>query len=84
VAVVEIDVVDAETLERLVAGFPNIVRVIADYARAVWSDRDGEFGGEEDVIALAGSLEPSVVLGRRLLATSSEKGAAAPRRVWYR
>lgn len=65
-AVVEIDMVDAKASERLVAGFADVVRVVAHFARAVRSDPVGELGGEEDVIALAGSLEPSSRAGSKL------------------
>ena len=60
VAVVEVDVVDAEALEGFVAGFADVVGVVADFAAAIRRDEVGELGGEEDVVALAGSLEPSI------------------------
>jgi hypothetical protein len=63
VAVVEVYIVDTETLERLVASLTNIIWIVPYLACAVWCYPIGELGGEEDVIALAGPLEPSINRG---------------------
>jgi hypothetical protein len=63
VAVIEVYVVDTETLERLVASLTDIFWIIAYLARAVWCHIIGKLGGEEDVVALASPLEPSANWG---------------------
>ena len=61
-AVVEIDGGDAKTFQRLVACGMDVLWLVTDSAPAsLWVDVVGEFGGEEDVVAFAGSLEPSVL-----------------------
>jgi hypothetical protein len=59
VAVVEVYVVDTETLEGFVASLTNIVWIVTHLARAVWCHIIARLGGEEDVVALASPLEPS-------------------------
>lgn len=60
-AVVQVDGGDAEAGEGSIACFADVGRFVADGAGAVGGDVAGEFGGEEDVGAFAGLLEPSGV-----------------------
>ena len=63
VAVVEVYMVNTETLERLVASLTNIIWIVPYLACAVRCYVNGELGGEEDVVALASLLEPSANRG---------------------
>ena len=63
VTVVEIDMIDSQTTQGLLARGLNVFWFIADAALAgLGIDEVGEFGGEEDVLPLSWvSFEPAVV-----------------------
>jgi hypothetical protein len=48
-AVVQVDVVDAESSQALLARFPDIFRFIANFSRAIGLAIEGEFRGKEDL-----------------------------------
>lgn len=52
-AVVKVNLADPETLQALRACFLTVLGAAVDTAGAVWQDSVGEFGGEEDFLALA-------------------------------
>lgn len=57
VAVVQVDGVDAETFQGFLAGCVDVFGFVADAALAgLGVDEVGEFGGEEDLLALSGVL----------------------------
>ena len=60
VAVVEVDTVDVQALEGLVACLADVGGFVADGAGAVGCGVIGEVGGEDDLVSFACSLEPSV------------------------
>ncbi len=59
VAVVEVDLVDAEAGEGFVACFADVGGLVADGSGAVRGGVVSEFGGEEDLGTFAPGLEPS-------------------------
>ena len=70
-AVIEIDVVYPQPFQTLLARLADILWLISYAACSVGPNVDCEFGGEEDVVPLAGSLKPSVAKGKGLSAESS-------------
>jgi hypothetical protein len=72
VAVVKINTLDAKALQRLLASFAAVLgrRVCLDTGPVVF-ERQSEFRGQEDLLALAGVLsEPVAFVGDVLLATN--------------
>ncbi len=60
VAVVEVDLVDAEAGEGFVACFADVRGFVADGSRAVRRSVVCEFGGEEDLGTFAPGFKPSL------------------------
>lgn len=88
VAVVEVDVGDAEALQRTLARLASVLRGGVDVARAVLAHRVGELGREEDVLALAWVLLEPLACGKLLVKCPQQGFAwkAIPRRSslsWY-
>lgn len=88
VAVVEVDMGDAEALQRTLARLAGVLRGGVDVARAVLAHRVGELGREEDVLALAWVLLEPLACGKLLVKCPRHESAreGLPRRSslsWY-
>lgn len=58
VTVVEVYAVDTKPGEGFEAGFTNVRGVRAEFASTIGMYQVGKFGGDEDVVSLAGAFEP--------------------------